>query len=105
MAQTMDPSACRIDIHGMKVAFGNRIYELKQDCDWADVMISDARLPRTLCPNRSVRQFGYYDFKNNGAMSLLGGNHIQVNQVGDDRGIRPWTQKITPYKSTTDKGS
>lgn len=100
-----DPSACRIEIKGTKVAFGDGIYELKQDCDWADVIISNARIPRKLCPAGNIQQFGYYDFKNNGAISLSGGNRPRLNQVGDDRGMRPWTQNITRYKSTTDKGS
>lgn len=86
-----DPSACRIEVGGMKISFGDKVYELKQDCIWAQVIISDARLPKDLCPNSTIRQFGYYDFKNNGPLSFFTGDSYKLQDVGHDRGIRPWS--------------
>lgn len=86
-----DSLACRIDMKGIKVSFGDGIYELKQDCAWANIIVSDARLPKDLCPNQNIQQFGYYDFKNKGAISIQAGQTIIVDQVGDDRGHRPWS--------------
>ena len=99
-----DPSACRIDMKGTKISFGDGVYELEQDCQWADMIISDMRLPKNLCGNQVIRQFGYYDFKNNGALSILTGQRPKINQVGDDRGIRPWSRTYKIYKPTANKG-
>lgn len=93
-----DPSACRIDMKGIKLSFGDGVYELKQDCAWANIIVSDVRLPKNFCPDQDIQQFGYYNFKNNGAIALSGGNVFKVDEVGRDRGIRPWSQ---PYQPTT----
>ncbi|OFW87821.1 MAG: hypothetical protein A3B66_06630 [Alphaproteobacteria bacterium RIFCSPHIGHO2_02_FULL_46_13] len=97
-----DSLACRIDMKGIKVSFGDGIYELKQDCAWANVIISDVRLPKDLCPEQNIQQFGYYDFKNRGAISIFRGNSPRIQEVGNDRGIRPWSQ---PYQSKAYKGT
>lgn len=96
-----DPSACRIEVKGMKISYGDGIYELKQDCGWANMIISDARLPKILCPDQDIQQYGYYQFKNNGAISLFAGNPPRLQEIGRDRGIRPWSQ---PYQSKSYKG-
>lgn len=85
-----DPSACRIQMGGVRLAFGSRIYELKQDCAWASLILSDARLPRNLCAGKNVEQYGYYDFKDKGALSIILKETMLINTVGDERGYRPW---------------
>jgi competence protein ComEC len=99
-----DPLACRIDMKGIKVSFGDGIYELKQDCGWANVIVSDVRLPKDLCPEQNIQQFGYYDFENKGAISIFAGNSPRIQDVGQDRGIRPWSQSYQSktYKETKD---
>ncbi len=94
-AISCDPSACRIEMKGIKISFGDGVYELKQDCAWANIVISDVRLPHDLCPKQDIQSFGYYDFRDKGAISIFEGNPPIYQQVGDDRGIRPWSQ---PYQ-------
>jgi competence protein ComEC len=84
-----DPAACRIETRGMRLVFGARPYELHEDCAWADIIVSDARLPRDFCGGKPVQVFGYYNFKQSGAIAIYAGGNIRT--VGDDRGDRPWT--------------
>lgn len=85
-----DPSACRIQVGETKLSFGQSFYELKEDCKWANIIVSEARLQKHFCGDRNVSQYGYYDFRNNGALALYQGNPATIRQVGDDRGNRPW---------------
>lgn len=89
-AISCDPSACRIETGGLKISFGSRLYELKQDCEWANKIITDIRLPKDFCKDGGIQQFGYYDFKENGAMSIFIKDRVVIDRVGHDRGFRPW---------------
>lgn len=86
-----DPAACRIIVGSTRISFGTRHYELKQDCAWANILVSDKRLPRNFCAPYDVQVFGYYNFKDKGALSIdttKGG--VRIEQTNDNQGIRPW---------------
>jgi competence protein ComEC len=86
-----DPAACRIERQGIKLSFGKRAYELQQDCDWANIIVSDARLHKDFCGHQAVRVFGYYEFFRNGAVAITAGNTVEIKTVGEERGQRPWS--------------
>jgi competence protein ComEC len=101
-----DPAVCRIDMNGQRISFGNRPYELKQDCAWADMIISEARLPRNFCGETQVKVMGYYDFKQSGAVSIDVKDNVIIQTVSQQRGFRPWTnthKKSSPLRGE-DKG-
>lgn len=92
-----DPSACRITLNGTNISYGRKYYEIQQDCAWADIVVSEARLTRGFCGDGEARAIGYYDFLNKGAMAITLGNPLFISQVGDEREDRPWTIQ-TDYK-------
>lgn len=96
-----DPAACRIIKDNIKIAFGSGIYELYQDCGWADVIISDKRLPRNFCKTGNVRQFGYYEFKKSGSLSITG-EVRDIKTGGQYRGNRPWVSGYSGYHPAAD---
>lgn len=87
-----DPAACRIEAGGYHLSYGQRAYELKQECLWADVILSDERLPDDFCGQGSrVRIYAHRDFKLNGAVALTFQDEgIEMQSVGQTRGLRPW---------------
>lgn len=87
-----DPAACRVTSGVVKLSFGARNYELQQDCNWADIIISEARLPRNFCGDRPVSMAGYYEFSRNGALAITTGHTAHhIESVGEQRGYRPWS--------------
>lgn len=96
-----DPAVCRITLNGKRISFGNRPYELKQDCAWADMIISEARLPRNFCGTGQSKVSGYSDFKRSGAVSIHVDNNLMIDTVTEHRGFRPWTntyKKSSPLR-------
>ncbi len=99
-----DPGVCRIHINGQHISFGHRPYELKQDCVWADIMISEARLPHDFCGHHKVKILGYYDFKQSGSISMNVSDNLTIHTVSEQRGFRPWTTQnkkganLPPFK-------
>lgn len=87
-----DPSVCRVEAGGMKLSFGTRLYELQQDCAWADIMVSPAYLPRHFCGDKPVQVFGHYNFQKNGALAIRSGKPPKMTTVADGIGERPWRQ-------------
>lgn len=86
-----DPAVCRIELNEKNISYGSRVYELKQECAWADIIISEARLPRNLCDDAQVKVIGYYDFKRSGAVSINVKDKLIIQTVSEQRGFRPWT--------------
>jgi competence protein ComEC len=86
-----DPAVCRIELNGKKISFGNRAYELKQECAWADLIVSEARLPRNFCGDKMVKILSYYDFKRSGSISINLENDLDIKTVSEQRGLRPWS--------------
>jgi competence protein ComEC len=89
-----DPAVCRIELNGKHISYGSRAYELKQECAWADLIVSEARLPRNFCGNKIVKVLSYYDFKQSGAISLNLENDLDIKTVSEQREFRPW---VTSY--------
>jgi hypothetical protein len=86
-----DRAACRLNWRGHTLSYGTKFYELKQDCDWAQIIISPLRLPRNFCDNKTVKVIGYYDLQKSGAIGLHLDKMIKIDTVASTRGIRPWT--------------
>jgi len=90
-----DPAACRINFMGHHLSIGNRFYDLKKECHWADVIISDIRLPNRFCGDKNVKIFGYYQFKKTGALALSLSKDIKIETVEDQIGLRPWNKNLS----------
>ena len=86
-----DGSACRITVGTHKISYGARLYELQQECDWADIILTPVRVPRDFCGN-GVRIVDYYILKRSGAVAWsFEGSKVTMDTVHVMRGSRPWT--------------
>jgi len=85
-----DAAVCRVMVSGVKIAYGSRFYELQQDCAWANIVITDIRLPKDFCRPNEVSEFGYYDFMDRGALSIQIQDKPIIRHVSVGTGVRPW---------------
>ena len=83
---TCGENSCRIEISGKKISFGQDFYALKQDCAWADIIVTP-----TAFHDKSCRPMIYNKFslKDSGAISIDENGKIQ--SVADTLGVRPWS--------------
>jgi competence protein ComEC len=84
-----DEAGCRVELKGKKVAFTLDAYNLKEDCAWADIVMSPE--PAKGCKAAVV--VDRFDAWQNGAHAVWihkNGN-VTVKDVNEERGTRPWT--------------
>ncbi len=102
---TCDPYGCRGVIEGQKVAvaFSNKAW--REDCHWADILISKVPVPYNVCPNRGGEKnrgaqnvpryvIDYFDLWRAGAHAiwLVPNGRVKIKTVEQYRGNRLWTQ-------------
>ncbi len=88
---------CRGDIEGHKIsiAFNNKAW--KEDCNWADIVISKEPVPYKACKAKTVIDF--FDVWREGNHAIwLAPNKVKVKTVEEQRGLRPWTQTAANRK-------
>ena len=91
-----DRALCRIISPAANISFGDKVYELKEECVWAHVIVTSARLPRGFCGDLPVRIFDYYTLRLSGAIAIDAAGNIAT--VADFRGERPWNRVFVPLK-------
>lgn len=82
---------CRGELKGQKisVAFHNKAWQ--EDCDWADLVISEQPIPYKKCKAETVIDF--FDVWREGNHAIwLTPNKVEIKTVEEVRGLRPWTQ-------------
>lgn len=89
---TCGEHGCRINKSGQKIALSYDEYAHKNDCIWADILISKNPISNWNCKANIV--IDKFDFWKNGAYALwidTNSNHVRVENVAQLRGKRPWT--------------
>lgn len=85
-----DVMACRIEIKGHKIVVGESLYDLRQDCIWADVMVTPAYIPDGFCADHDVKTIDRKIFKHQGAVALFLTRGIEIKTVKSMEQNRPW---------------
>jgi competence protein ComEC len=81
-----DSQVCRISLPGLNISTGQDLYDLQQDCEWANVMI---------VPGKDMKSCGKADIydkwrlRETGALSIMKDGEIRT--VREDQGMRPWS--------------
>lgn len=87
-----DGAGCRIQKDGHEIVYSKRLYELRQDCDWADIVVSPTRLSRHFCGGKYIIQYGYYELRRQKGFALsFVKNELKIKTVQEVRGERPWS--------------
>lgn len=85
-----DDRACRYQKNNQKVSILNSQSALKEECDWADMIIFDQPLSSKQCSKALL--LDRFDTYRDGAYSIwLSKNTIHLKSVSQGRGERPWT--------------
>ena len=86
-----DQFGCRGEMEGRKVAVSFSDKAWREDCEWADVIISQRPVKDYEC--KSPQVIDYFDLWREGAHSIWFMNdRIVIKNVEEERGVRPWTQ-------------
>ena len=84
---------CRFTIKGNKVSFARDAYILKEECAWADLVISVEPIPKRLQCQAS-KTIDKFDTWEQGAHAVWLAEHsdIEVKTEAQSQGNRPWTR-------------
>jgi competence protein ComEC len=86
-----DAIGCRGDIKGHKVAVAFAQEAWREDCPWADIVISKTPVPYKECAARRIIDF--FDVWREGAHAIwLAPDRVKIRSVEGERGDRPWAQ-------------
>ncbi|MEK7801337.1 MAG: ComEC/Rec2 family competence protein, partial [Pseudomonadota bacterium] len=91
---------CRMVVTGQKITYGDKLYELHQDCSWADILITPQRAGYNFCKNKNILIVDYYALKQKGAMAFYvgdDGGRLTLKTVAEERGKRPWSEQHRTY--------
>jgi competence protein ComEC len=85
-----DDHGCRSVIEGQKISLAFSNLGVREDCAWADVLIS--QIPVKKCPSAKTT-LDLFDFKYDGAHAVyIGKDNVRVRSVAQERGERPWVR-------------
>lgn len=86
-----DSFGCRGEIDGNKIAVSLSDKAWREDCDWADIIISQTPVKDYECKSTTV--IDYFDLWRNGAYAIwFINNGVVIKNAEEERGLRPWTQ-------------
>lgn len=88
-----DSYGCRGEVSGQKiaVAYSNKAWQ--EDCQWADIVISQKPVPYKECKAKHVIDF--FDVWRNGAHAIwVTPEKVKIQTVEELRGKRLWTQTV-----------
>lgn len=92
-----DPAGCRAEIKGHKVAFPRKPESIREDCSWADIMVTTLPVPKT-CPVPKVVDM--FDVRDKGSHGIwLTPDDVRILSASDVSGMRPWTKHATARKT------
>lgn len=81
---------CRFTIKGKKVSYIRDHYALAQDCDWADIIISQDPIRPTKC--KAPHKIDKFDTWKNGTYAIwIQDNKPQIETTANYTGNRPWS--------------
>ncbi|MGB4057608.1 MAG: ComEC/Rec2 family competence protein [Alphaproteobacteria bacterium] len=87
-----DESACRAEIRGRRVSILKEVLELREECAWADVVLSFERVRKNLCGGKPV--IDKTTVRKDGAHAIwLEEKSIHIENAESHRGIRPWSSR------------
>ncbi len=90
---------CRFTIQGQKVSFARSAYILKEECTWADLLISEEPVPYGLqC--RASYIIDKFDTWKNGTHAVWLSPEIRIKTIADSQGNRLWSK---PDRKSNDK--
>jgi competence protein ComEC len=89
-AITCDSDGCRWQLEQIRIATPKNFYSLKQDCSWADIIVTVLPQKENYCRASLIIDYQY--IKDNGSVRI-DLNEGQFYHVSDrtNRGVRPWT--------------
>jgi competence protein ComEC len=82
-----DSYACRVEVKGKKISILRHMAAVREDCGWADVVIS--QIPLKKCG--AAATIDLYDAKYKGAHAVYIGRSVDVQSVAKEEGRRPWS--------------
>lgn len=86
-----DSYGCRGEVSGKKIAVAYSDRAWREDCAWADLVISKLPIKNNVC--RAPYTIDYFDIWREGAHAVwLKDKEIRIKTVEKMRGKRPWTQ-------------
>ena len=77
---------CRIETESQKISFGKDYYALRQDCEWANIIVTPTAFRDKDCKSKIYNKFNLMD---SGAVAMTEDGKIET--VADTLGIRPWS--------------
>ncbi len=81
---------CRFTIKGQRISIIRSSYILREECRWADLVISPDKINQRLCPDTvTIGKFDTWEFGAH-AVSISNGG-IDVRTVAQDASNRPWS--------------
>ena len=93
---TCDREVCRIELPNLKISAGQSLYALKEDCDWADIIVVPGKKMKS-CGRADI--YDRWRFMKTGALAIMTDGTIKT--VREEQGNRPWSTWLIdkPYKS------
>lgn len=93
---TCDREVCRIELPTLKISAGQSLYALKEDCDWADIIVVPGKKMKS-CGHAEI--YDRWRFMKTGALAIMPDGTIKT--VREEQGNRPWSTwlKDKPYKA------
>lgn len=88
-----DDDGCRGEIQWRKVAIVKTPRGLREDCAWADVVLSAGPIAKGACGAEGP-VLGLYDFLDDGAAAIYLGEGIEVRSARRRGEVRPWTKGV-----------
>lgn len=83
---TCEENMCRIIKGKYKISIGNDYYALRQDCDWADIIVTSTAFRDKSCKAMINNKFTLMD---TGAIEIAEDGKIRT--VSQSLGVRPWS--------------
>lgn len=80
-----------MELRGQKISVVFNKRGVREDCAWADVMVSRVPVKEWEC-GEHIRVLDLYDFKRDGAHAIyVREDEVKVRSVGAENGQRPWS--------------
>lgn len=88
-----DDQGCRVELRGQNIAVAFNKRAVREDCDWADVMVAKLPVKDWECGEQTA-VIDLYDAKRDGAHAVyVREDGVRVRSVGGESGDRPWSGK------------
>lgn len=93
---TCGASMCRIRMQGRKISFGSDYYALREDCEWADIIVTPTAFRDKKCAASIYNKFRLWD---TGAIEIREEGRLRT--VFQSEGLRPWSPVSDKFLSSS----